>query len=62
MGGVSKKGYERGWPEQGDGWGSSRMEEAVSKNSGSQCAGMSSCAPGQKRVVVVGFMQHLRSI
>ena len=47
MAGTSKKGYERGWPEQKDGWRSSRMEE-VSNNGGPWHARMNSRAPRQK--------------
>ena len=47
MAGTSKKGYERGWPEQRDGWRLSRMEE-VSNNGGPWCARMNSHAPRQK--------------
>ena len=48
MAGTSKKGYERGWPEQRDGWRSSRMEEEVSNNGGPWRARMNSRAPRQK--------------
>ena len=47
MAGTSKKGYERGWPEQRDGWRLSRMEE-VSNNGGPWRARMNSRAPRQK--------------
>ena len=48
MAGTSKKGYERGWPEQRDGWRLSRMVEEVSNNGGPWRARMNSCAPRQK--------------
>ena len=48
MAGTSKKGHERGWPEQRDGWKSSRMEEEVSNNGGPWRARMNSRAPRQK--------------
>ena len=48
MAGTSKKGYERGWPEQRDGLRSSRMEEEVSNNGGPWRARMNSRAPRQK--------------
>ena len=48
MAGTSKKGYERGWPEQRDGWRSSRMEEEVSNNGGPWRARMNSRASRQK--------------
>ena len=45
---LVRKGYERGWPEQRDGWRSSRMEEEVSNNGGPWRARMNSRAPRQK--------------
>ena len=42
------KGYERGWPEQRDGWRSSRMEEEVSTTVDPWRARMNSRAPRQK--------------